>query len=68
MGAHNFGIQIKDLYKLVSVTKGNLFVSSAASIEPRRALLLGTTRGLKAPQTLAALAATFAAPQNNSLE
>ena len=68
MGAHNFGIQIKDLYKLVSVTKGNLFVSSAASIEPIRALLLGTTRGLKAPQTLAALAATFTAPQNNSLE
>ena len=49
-------------------TKGNLFVSSAASIEPIRALLLDTTRGLKAPQTLAALATTFAAPQNNSLE
>ena len=24
---HNLGIQIKSLYKLVSVTKGNLFVS-----------------------------------------
>ena len=26
MGAHNLSTQIKGLYKLVSVTKGNLFV------------------------------------------
>ena len=27
MGAHNLGTQIKDLHKLVPVTKGKLFVS-----------------------------------------
>ena len=63
MGAHNLGIQIKGLYKLVPVTKGNLFVSSASSIEPIRALFLDTTRGLTATQTLAALTTTSTAPQ-----
>ena len=63
MGAHNLGTQIKGLYKLVSVTKGNLFVSSASSIEPIRALFLDTTRGLTATQTLAALTTTSTAPQ-----
>ena len=63
MGAHNLGTQIKGLYKLVSVTKGNLFVSSASSIEPIRALFLDTTRSLTATQTLAALTTTSTAPQ-----
>ena len=27
MGAHNLGTKIKDLYKLVSVKKGKLFLS-----------------------------------------
>ena len=63
MGAHNLGIQIKGLYKLVPVTKGNLFVSSTSSIEPIRALFLDTTRGLTATQTLAALTTTSTAPQ-----
>ena len=65
MGAHNWGTQIKDWYKLVSVTKGNLFVRSALLIEPTRALFLDTTRGVTAPQTLAALTTTSTAPQNN---
>ena len=63
MGAHNLGTQIKGLYKLVSVTKGNLFVSSASSIEPITALFLDTTRSLTATQTLAALTTTSTAPQ-----
>ena len=63
MGAHNLGTQIKGLYKLVSVTKGNLFVSSASSTEPIRALFLDTTRGLTATQTLAALTTTSTAPK-----
>ena len=36
MGAHNLGTQIKGFYKSVSVTKGNLVVNSASSIEPIR--------------------------------
>ena len=63
MGAHNLSTQINGLYKLASVTKGNLFVSSASSIEPIRALFLDTTRGLTATQTLAALTTTPTAPQ-----
>ena len=68
MVAHNLGTQIKGLYKLVSVTKGYLFVSSTLSLEPIRALFLETTRGLRAPQTLATLTTTSTAPQNNFLE
>ena len=52
MGAHNLGTQIEGLYKLVSATKRNLFLSSVSSIEPIRTLFLDTTRGVKAPQTL----------------
>ena len=67
MGANIWGTHIKYFYKLVSVTKGNLFVSSASSIDPTRDLFLDTTRGLKTPQT-AALTTTFTAPENNFLE
>ena len=65
MSARNLGTQIKGLYKFESMAKGNLFVSSASSIEPIRALFLDTTRGLTTPQTLAALTTTSMAPQNN---
>ena len=65
MVAHDLGIQIKGLYKLVSVTKGNLFVSSASSLEPIRTLFLDTKRGITAPQTLTALTTKSTAPQNN---
>ena len=68
MGAYNLDTQIKDLYKLVSVTKGNLFLSSVSSIEPIRALFLDATRGLAALQTLAALRTTSTAPKNIFLE
>ena len=64
MTACNLGTQIKGLYKLESMTKGNLFISSASSIEPIRALFLDTTRGLTTPQTLAALTTTSIASQN----
>ena len=67
MGAHIWGTHIKYFYKLASFTKGNLFVSSASSIDRTRDLLLDTTRGLKTPQT-AALTTTFTAPENNFLE
>ena len=50
MVAHDLGIQIKGLYKLVSVTKGNLFVSSASSLKPIRTLFLDTNRDITAPQ------------------
>ena len=65
MSACNLGTQIKGLYKLESMTKGNLFISSASSIEPITALFLDTTRGLTTPQTLAALTTTSIASQNN---
>ena len=65
MSACNLGTQIKGLYKLESMTKGNLFISSASSIEPIRALFLDITRGLTIPQTLAALTTTSIACQNN---
>ena len=68
MGAHNLGTQIKGLYKLVLVTEGNLFASSASSREPMAALFLDTTRGLTPLQTLAAWTPTSTASQNYFLE
>ena len=68
MGAHSLATQIEDLDKLVSVKKGNLFLSSALSIKLIRTLFLDTTRGLAAPKTLVALTAISTAPQNNFLE
>ena len=67
MGAKNLSTQSKCLYKLVPVTKGNLFVNSASSIEPIWALFLDTTRDLATPQTTA-LTTSSTAHQNNFLE